>query len=80
MDLVRELTGMLIVGELAECLGEVRLDGSDYPCAHLSLAGSLRDAVESLTGWAWTDELRAYLHRMAYAMERWSKACKTIAA
>lgn len=78
-DLAKEIGAIYLIEDIAQWLTELKLQGSTYSEAYLSLAEQLEDAVEKIfDGFIWTAPVRAYFHQMAYLMRRWCKAVSTI--
>ena len=77
-DLGQELACIRMLEDLAPWLRELRLQGSSYAEAYLSLADGLDDQAPRFKGWIWIDAARAYLHDVASAMRAWVAACRTI--
>jgi reversibly glycosylated polypeptide len=78
-DLTQELAGILVLEDLLPWLAEVRLDGSTYSEAYLSLSHQLEDRVSRFSGMIWTDATRDYIHGMAASMRAWVGACRELA-
>ena len=70
-DLQQELPAIAMLDDVLAWLRECKLDGSAYGEAYRSLSHQLQDAVESMTGPVWTQELRGFVHQMAHLMRQW---------
>jgi hypothetical protein len=79
-DLTQELAGILVLEDLLPWLAEVRLDGSTYSEAYLSLSHQLEDSVSRFSGLIWTDATREYIRQIAASMRAWVAACRELAA
>jgi hypothetical protein len=77
-DLTNELACILLIEDIAPWLKEVKLEGSTYVEAYLSLAAAIEDAVEKFSGFLWNESTRDYFHQMAHHMRIWTKAVCTI--
>jgi hypothetical protein len=77
-DLAKQLVCIWLVEDITEWLHELKLQGSTYAQAYLSLAGALDDQAEHFKGSIWTDESRRYLHYVTKCMRLWTKACQQI--
>jgi hypothetical protein len=70
-DLQQELPAIAMLDDVLAWLTECKLEGRDYAGAYRSLSYQLQDAVESLTGPGWTQDLRGFVHQMAHLMRQW---------
>ena len=70
-DLQQELPAIAVLDDLLAWLRDAKLDGTTYSEAYRSLSHQLEDAVESMTGPVWTEELRGFVHQMAHLMRQW---------
>lgn len=70
-DLQQELPAITMLDDVLAWLVGCKLDGSGYAEAYRSLSHQLQDAVESMTGPAWSHELRGFVHQMAHLMRQW---------
>lgn len=77
-DVRKELVCIGMVEDLMDWLVQETLEGKTYGEAYLSLADKLEDAVERFHGSVWTVDARAYFHRAAYCMRRWTKVCTKV--
>jgi hypothetical protein len=77
-DLGRELACVWILEDLVPWLRELRLEGSGYAEAYLSLADGIEDQVPRFKGAIWNDAAHSYFHDVASCMRRWVAACRTI--
>jgi len=78
-DAAAELACIMVLENLTEWLPEVKLSGSTYTEAYLSLAEAMDEQVERFDGSVWTDPTRAYFHQVTYCMRHWVRACRQIA-
>jgi Reversibly glycosylated polypeptide len=79
-DVTQELAGILVLEDLLPWLAELRLDGSTYGDAYLSLSHQLEDCVSRFSGTIWTEATRDYICEMAKSMRAWVAACRQLAA
>jgi hypothetical protein len=79
-DATQELPGIWALEDLLPWLVELRLDGSTYAEAYLSLSAQLEDSLSRFSGFIWTDSTREYFHSMAGSMRAWVAACRQLAA
>jgi hypothetical protein len=77
-DINQELACIVVLEDILKWLTEVKLDGSTYSEAYLSLASQMEDAVEKFEGFVWNDATRGYFHHIAYCMRIWIDTIKTI--
>jgi hypothetical protein len=77
-DATHELACIWLLEDLTGWLREVKLAGSNYADAYLSLSEALEDQVERFSGFIWTDAARAYFHHVAYCMRQWVAACRLL--
>jgi hypothetical protein len=71
-DLRQELTAIGLLEDLLPWLQGVRLEGGSYAEAYIALSHQMQDAVESMSGSFWTQELRGFVHQMAHLMRSWA--------
>jgi hypothetical protein len=74
-DATHEMGCVWLMEDLTTWLSELKLVGTTYADAYLSLASQLDDAAEKFTGYIWNEATRGYLHQLAYCMRRWTSAC-----
>lgn len=79
-DVTQELAGILVLEDLLPWLAELRLDGTTYSEAYLSLSHQLEESVTSFSGGIWTETTRDYIRWMASCMRAWVAACRELAA
>lgn len=60
-----------MLDDILAWLQEARLDGTTYHEAYRSLSQQLQDAVETMNGPVWTQEMRGFFHQMAHLMRQW---------
>jgi hypothetical protein len=77
-DLAKEIMCILVLEDFLPWLVEIKLDGSTYKEAYLSLACQMEDAVEKFQGSVWDDSTRGYFHYLAYCMRVWIKTIDVI--
>jgi hypothetical protein len=77
-DVTKELACILVLEELTEWLREVKLQGTDYCEAYVSLSHALDAEVEKMRGSIWTETTRAFFHQTAYYMREWVRACQVL--
>ncbi|MFD7068333.1 hypothetical protein ACFV97_14015 [Streptomyces sp. NPDC059913] len=70
-DLQQELPAIAMLDDVLAWLCDAKLDGSTYSEVYRSLSHQLQDAVESMRGPVWTEELRGFVHQMAHLMRQW---------
>ncbi|WP_426499660.1 hypothetical protein [Streptomyces sp. D54] len=70
-DLRQELPAITVLDDILAWLQDARLDGSTYHEAYRSLSRQLQDAVETMDGPVWTQEMRGFFHQMAHLMRQW---------
>lgn len=70
-DLQQELPAIAMLDDVLTWLQGCKLDGCTYSESYRSLSFQLQDAVESMTGPGWTQELRGFVHQMAHLMRQW---------
>jgi hypothetical protein len=75
-DATHEMGCVWLMEDLTAWLKELKLTGSTYHQAYLSLAAELDEATERFTGFIWNDAARGYLHSLAYCMRTWAAACR----
>ena len=79
-DVTQELAGILVLEDLLPWLAELRLEGSTYGEAYLSLSHQLEDAASGFSGPVWTEATRDYVRGMCRSMRTWVAACRQLAA
>lgn len=77
-DATQEMAGVWVLEDLLPWLVEVRLDGTTYSEAYLSLSDQLEDCVSHLSGVIWTEATREYFRAMAASMRAWVAACRQL--
>ena len=77
-DAYSEFACIWVLEDLTAWLRELQLEGSTCEEAYVCLSYAIEDAVESFSGFIWTDATRGYFHQMAYCMRAWVEACKVI--
>ncbi|MEU1516211.1 hypothetical protein ABZ490_29425 [Streptomyces sp. NPDC005811] len=70
-DLQQELPAIAVLDDVLAWLQDAKLDGTTYHEAYRSLSHQLQDAVETMTGPVWNQELRGFVHQMAHLMRQW---------
>jgi hypothetical protein len=78
LDAKGELAGILVLEPFSEWLHELKLEGSNYCEAYLSLADAIDHQVQYFSGSIWTDATRGYFHQMTFCMRKWVKVCRLI--
>jgi len=78
-DVTQELAGILVLEDLLPWLAELRLDGTTYSDAYLSLSHQLEESVSRFSGLIWTEAAREYIRWMAACMRAWVAACRELA-
>ena len=71
-DLRDDLHLIAVLDDLLDWLWECRLEGATPAEVFRSLSFELADAVEGMTGSAWTRDMRGQFHRTAHLMRRWA--------
>lgn len=74
-DATHEMGCVWLMEDLTTWLSELKLEGTAYADAYLSLASQLDDAAEKFNGYIWNEATRGYVHQLAYCMRRWTAAC-----
>jgi hypothetical protein len=75
-DATHEMGCVWLMEDLTDWLTELKLCGSTYHDAYLSLAAALDDAAEKFNGYIWNNATRGYVHQLAYCMRRWAGTCQ----
>ena len=79
-DLKHELVCYELLDELLAWLTEVKLEGTSYPEAYLSLANLMADEVEKFKGEVWTVDAKGFFHRISHCMKRWLQVYTRVSA
>lgn len=77
-DLAGEIGCIFVLEDLTQWLQSLKLEGTNYGQAYLSLADAIDDQVEKFTGAIWTDSTRAFFHETTFCMREWITACRRI--
>lgn len=77
-DAVNEFACIMVLEDLLPWLSTLKLSGTCYYDAYLSLGYCLEHYAEKANGKIWNDATRGYFHQMAYCMRMWANSCKTI--
>jgi len=77
-DATNELACIWILEDLLPWLREVKLEGNSYSEYYESLSYKIEDFAESIENKFWAEDVKGYMHQMAYNMRLWLKACSTI--
>ncbi len=72
-DATKEWACIIILEDLLQWLTEVKIQGSKYVDAYISLSHSLEDAVEKMKGFIWSDSTKGYFHQIAHYMRIWAE-------
>lgn len=70
-DLNYEFLCVIVLEDIVKWLTEVKLTGSTYAEAYLSLASQMEDAVQKFDGFIWNAATKGYFHHLAYCMRVW---------
>lgn len=77
-DLHYEFMCVVVLEDILNWLTEVKLDGSSYMEAYLSLASQMEDAVQKFDSFIWNAATRGYFHHLAYSMRVWVNTIKIL--
>lgn len=75
-DATCEMGCVLLIEDFTAWLTEVKLSGSNYRDAYLSLANAIDDQAERFSGFIWNESTSGYMHQLAHCMKRWTSACQ----
>ena len=76
-DLTAELGCILVLEDMLPWLVDVKLGGSTYSDAYLSLADQLESQTDRFKGQIWTAATRKYFHHIAECMRVWVGTLQT---
>lgn len=77
-DLNYEFLCVIVLEDILNWLTEVKLEGTTYKEAYLSLASQMEDAVQKFDSFIWNAATRGYFHHLAYSMRVWVNTIDTI--
>ena len=77
-DAYYEMSGLMVLEDIAPWLRETQLDGNTVEEMYISLSHQIQDAVENFSGPAWNSDTRGYFHRTAHQMREWISAIREI--
>lgn len=77
-DVSYELACILVLEDMLKWLVDVKLEGSTYKEAYLSLADEVEHSVHQFDSHIWNDTTRGYFFYMTHCMRTWVDAINTI--
>jgi hypothetical protein len=75
-DLYHELAGIVLVEEFVPWLIELKLTGSNFPDAYITLADAIAAKSDRFQGFIWDDGGRDFLREMSRLMHIWMRVAR----